>query len=261
MISHILDKFLAIFFLSLILLFSDAALSQNNLLRSCPDFDLPKDFDASVNSVSRLYSGSSPLFFALLENNIVKLETLLKAGENPTICGPAGVSPLSLAASSSLPSYVDILINYGANPNYPTDSIGSSPLFHALSAMKYDTAYKLLTKNADAKIINDSGLTTLHQLAIAPIHQKKHLKDQQNAMAIELIALGVDVNAQQKQGFTALMLATIANNKELVKLFLQKGASVGIKSARGETALSYSQKRGHSEIEYLLKDFELINKN
>jgi uncharacterized protein len=258
------NRGLLIFFSSFILLFCGCTSANTDVLRRCPEFDLPKDFDASVEAVARLYSGAHPIFLAILENNHQKLDALLKAGANPNICGPSGVSPLSLAASVSTRKFIETLISYGANLNYPVDSTGASPIFQALAEMKYEAVSVLIVNSADVKLIADNGYTTLHslatvpQLAGLPIGQKGRLEDQQIAVANELLKRGLNVNAQNKQGFTPLMLASLFNNRKLVSFLLQKGANVKLQSARSETALSYAEKKGHKEIVDLLRKAELV---
>jgi uncharacterized protein len=258
------NRSLFIFFFSFILMFCGCTSANTDVPRRCPEFDLPKNFDASVEAVARLYKGAHPIFFAILENNHQKLDGLLKAGANPNICGPSGVSPLSLAASVSTRKFVETLISNGANLNYPADSNGASPIFQALAETKYETVSILIANNADVKIIADNGYTTLHSLATVPqldrlpSGQKARLEDQQIAVAEELLKSGLNVNAQNKQGFTPLMLASLFNNKKLVSFFLQKGANVKLQSARSETALSYAEKKGHMEIVDLLRKAELV---
>ncbi len=257
------NKFVSIFFCGFCLQFCWSVSANADVIRRCAEFDLPKNFDASVEAVARLYSGGHPIFFAILENNQSKLDKLLKAGANPNICGPSGVSPLSLASSVSSRKFIETLITYGANLNYPTDSTGASPIFQALGEMKYEAVSILIANNADVKLTADGGYTTLHsltsvpQMASLPNNQKRQLEEQQIIIANELLSRGLDVNAQNKQGFTPLMLASIFNNKKLVSLFLRRGANFKLQSARLDTALSYAEKKGHTEIVDMLRKAEL----
>jgi ankyrin repeat protein len=51
------------------------------------------------------------------------------------------------------------------------------------------------------------------------------------------LEIGADVNAKNKDGKTALMLASDKGNLEAVKLLLDKGAEVNAKNKDGKTAL------------------------
>jgi ankyrin repeat protein len=70
----------------------------------------------------------------------------------------------------------------------------------------------------------------------------------------ELLAQGVNVNARDEQGGTALMLAAMANKVEVVKLLLEHGADVNAQSDGGNTALIAAAGKGNLEILQLLVD-------
>ena len=59
---------------------------------------------------------------------------------------------------------------------------------------------------------------------------------------------GGDVNARDNDGDTALILATLRNAPEIVKLLINKGANVNIKGIGGETALILAADEGHLEV-------------
>ncbi len=84
-----------------------------------------------------------------------------------------------------------------------------------------------------------------------------------------LIGAGADVNAKNKRGYTALMLATQRGPIEIVKLLIEGGADVNVmseddpkpktKKDRVEpslvfTALEIASRRGRTEIAKLLID-------
>lgn len=73
---------------------------------------------------------------------------------------------------------------------------------------------------------------------------------------IEIITLllenGVDVNVQNKNGETALILASMFGYIEIVKLLLENGAVVDTKETLGMTALMAASGEGHIEIVKLL---------
>ena len=69
-----------------------------------------------------------------------------------------------------------------------------------------------------------------------------------------LVAKGVDVNAQSKNGATPLMAAVRSGQGELVRVLLSKGADANLKSANGGTALALSLKRGDAAIIQALKE-------
>jgi hypothetical protein len=68
-----------------------------------------------------------------------------------------------------------------------------------------------------------------------------------------LIDYGADVNLQDDEGQTALMLATITDRPEMVKLLIRAKADLSIKNKRGETALSISESFRRDDIAEMLK--------
>jgi ankyrin repeat protein len=58
-----------------------------------------------------------------------------------------------------------------------------------------------------------------------------------------LLREGVNVNARFKDGFTALMLASLTNRPAIVTLFLRKGVDVNARTSHGVTALMLASGR------------------
>ena len=69
-----------------------------------------------------------------------------------------------------------------------------------------------------------------------------------------LIEEGADVNAQDIDGYTALMTASANGHPEVTKLLIEGGANVNAQSNDGETALMLALMRGRNEITQLLME-------
>lgn len=78
-----------------------------------------------------------------------------------------------------------------------------------------------------------NGESALHHLLLAG-----------NDIVIRLLDRGADVDAQNKDGHTALMLAVFEKSEGLVKMLLERGANVNIQNKKGETALILAARTG-----------------
>jgi len=68
-----------------------------------------------------------------------------------------------------------------------------------------------------------------------------------------LIARGIDVNARDEKGRTALIIASTKGHLEICSLLLQHGAKPELKDNDGNCALLTAEKNGHAEVAALLR--------
>ena len=68
-----------------------------------------------------------------------------------------------------------------------------------------------------------------------------------------LINAGVDINVQDENDMTPLMIASVAGHKELVEQLIKSGADVNLQNTSGDTALIYAFKdvKNKSTVIYL----------
>jgi uncharacterized protein len=68
-----------------------------------------------------------------------------------------------------------------------------------------------------------------------------------------LLDAGAEVNTQGSlEGFTALMTASAEGQLEVVQLLLERGADPTLEDVDGDTALSFAQQAGHTEVAEIL---------
>ena len=68
-----------------------------------------------------------------------------------------------------------------------------------------------------------------------------------------LLEFGADVNAQADDGFTPLILAACSGDARIAQALLNNGADTRKTLTSGQTALSHAAEHGYSEIVVLLK--------
>src|SRR3989338_4266012 len=80
------------------------------------------------------------------------------------------------------------------------------------------------------------------------------VKEGNTSKAAESINSGADVNAQDEDGWTALIWAVLDKHPETAKLLIDKGANVNAKSNNGWTPLLAAAYNGYAETAKLLID-------
>ena len=68
------------------------------------------------------------------------------------------------------------------------------------------------------------------------------------ASILNFIQSGINVNVQDENGMTALMLASQAGHVELIQEFLKAGSSVNIQNLLGNTALILATSKNKTNV-------------
>jgi ankyrin repeat protein len=106
-------------------------------------------------------------------------------------------------------------------------------------------------------VLFSQGCETLSNSAKNNINSKKTLieavKDGDTISVKVFLDKGVDVNAEDKDGMTALMWAVVNDQTEIAKLLIDAGADIYVKNHQGNTASTLAAKGNHIEIFELLK--------
>jgi ankyrin repeat protein len=131
------------------------------------------------------------------------------------------------------------------------DTAGQTPLMVAVAFGSIEAVQLLLNAGADAKAATPSGVTALHwsrgdtakirllldhgadvnarsQLGRTPLIVAASSTGGMEAVRL-LLAKGAEVNAADNSGATALMEATTANQEQIVRVLLERGADVNTK--------------------------------
>ena len=92
----------------------------------------------------------------------------------------------------------------------------------------------LLKAGADPKVLNQHQNTVLHYAANCQAKEKTCVE-----IAKLILKAGVDVNVQDNDGDTALIIAAQNHHPLLKKLFLDAGADPRLKNKESKSAESY----------------------
>jgi len=215
---------------------------------------------ANVNAPSKsgkgsLGDGRTPLQMAAGLGRKDFAELLIANGADVNLSARYGVTPLCIAARWEGDSgelnreLIELLIANGAAVN-PTSKRGCIPLYHAVMGGQKDTVELLVAKGAEVK-----GKALLPRDMSFGWWRSKFDWD----IAEFLVAQGAEVNTKSGDGCTPLHVAAMFGPKEIVKLYLEKGADV---NARQEGLRSTKHRTGATPLYWALqrrdKDIDVV---
>lgn len=185
------------------------------------------------------------LMLAVCQGNVAAVKNLIEKGTNVNATNALGRTVLGYAVwlndAGQNTVIVRCLITAGANVN-ANDSRGPSLVFAVLRD-NIATAKLLITAGADVNAkMNGSGNTAL-------------MLAKQKEMAKLLIESGADVNAINGNGDSILAyVATYGHNPDVIKLLIEKKASVNMRGGVNGTALLGAVSYGKMDVVKLLID-------
>lgn len=225
-----------------------------------------------MNTLS--FFSPSPLYVAVLKNNIDVVKLLVAAKANMNITDMHSRTPLVCAISNRLKDVACLLIDSGADVDMASKS-GYTPLFHAVKNEMYEVVQKLLEKGAN--IHKYFGYSTLLSLAMtirnediaillikhgADIEQLSgHLQSTPLKMACDknlkrvvvcLVNAGVDINRRSCANFTAIHFTIDENMIDLLILLISLGADVNNIPDTGITPLMTACLSGNEKLVKIL---------
>uniref|UniRef100_T1K5W7 SOCS box domain-containing protein n=2 Tax=Tetranychus urticae TaxID=32264 RepID=T1K5W7_TETUR len=210
--------------------------------------------DVRQELVNRVRDGCSPLFLAALRGNVSMVDFLLtECRADVELCGFYEgredrtlhfVTPLWCASISGHLDVVKVLVKHNANVNSVSDT-GSTPVRSACYMTHIEIVKFLIDNGADIYKANHSGGTCLINSV------------QSTQLCQLLLNHGVEVNAHDIQGETALHYAIKERNFDAVLLLLMHGADVTIRSRHGNDALQQAcLKMATPVVRYLLTHYD-----
>jgi ankyrin repeat protein len=177
--------------------------------------------------------GNTPFLNAAARNELGVVRWLFPYVKDINTINNKGQNALMLAVQHNSPELVSFLLQQEADPNI-IDASGNSLAFYLAKSFNikkisdFDAKLNMLEKT-DLKFNTTlaEGNTLLHIAAV----------DNNLELLKRLERFKIDINAVNKNGFTALHLAAMkANNDQMMKYLISKGADVKIKTAFEETA-------------------------
>ena len=192
--------------------------------------------------------------FAAKHGKMDAIKMLIKVGANPNVQNNDGITALMLAAYGNKSKIISELLKSGADPgkeDYLKQTAflmaikqGHSEAVQALGGSEdvlNDLLYKTVTyQDMDfSKYLLKVGANSNKVFAV--IVNSNNLENDDITNAIKtLVQLGVNLEALNEYGFTALMIAIMKGNLHTVKQLLAAGADPTTKNFLGYTAFIFA---------------------
>ena len=192
--------------------------------RECTQLLTCKGADVNLkdhNSVTPLHSA-----ITLYESTDYGLP-LMSAGADVNAKCKKGEMPLMKSASIGNVQIIELLLEKGADVN-AFDSLGRNALYHAAKRGNNRVILLLLSRGADVNAVHPNMKQYSLIAAVSSGHKE--------CMKI-LFQAGADVNALDTNSQSPLILASVGNRLDFVKLLFQAGAVVRIPHEAGCSAL------------------------
>lgn len=215
-------------------------------------------------------SGSmTPLSVAIASAQNPVAMLLLEHGANPNVMDGSGYTPLHYsAAGRNTLELAKALLVHGADPNVRLgkvedrrDPIGATPFYLAAEARNAPIMRALAAAGADPKLkttetVFFSGANGVRLQSVAdstPIMIAAGMgrnpaeyspKEEQDALeaAKAAVELGVDINAVNAYGWTALHVAAYIGADSIIQYLAEKGAKLDVIDQFGQTPLSIASR-------------------
>jgi ankyrin repeat protein len=198
--------------------------------------------------------GTTALHWAVRNDDVAMVESLLRAGASVKAANRYGVTPLSIACTNGNAAMVRLLLRSGADPNGALPG-GEAALMTAARTGKVDVVDALVAAGADANAKEEKRGQTALMWAAA----------EGNVAAVEaLVKARADIHARLASGFTPFLFAVREGRIGVVRSLLKVGVDVNetIEPARrggkgprpGTSALILAAVNAHYELAAALLD-------
>jgi ankyrin repeat protein len=196
---------------------------------------------ADVNTES--LAGVTPLIFAVINNELEAVKTLLKYDPVLDKTTASYETPLIIAVKNNDFEICETLIRAGADVDLP-DGNGASPLHFASINGYFEITDLLLYYNASIDQKSDEGITPLLAAIMAGYPTVADL----------LIQNGANMEARNDKGFTPFIMASVNGDTLIMDLLFRHGVDIYATNNEHYNALDLSISFNHTDAaQYLLR--------
>ena len=208
---------------------------------------------------------SSALLSAILYDQVKMAEFLIQNGADVNTKGDDGGTALHAAAFLGQYEIAKLLIQNGADVNAKNNEgetvingtmadWGTTEFIAGILQLKLDRESVETGRSQIVELLRKNGVTA--EFSDPTDNNFWTMVGVGNLQAVKQhLAKGLDINAKNKDGVTALQIATLLGQYEIAELLVQKGADVNTKANDGTTALHSAAFLGrYKEAKLLLEN-------
>ena len=210
-------------------------------------------------ALSMNLSGQTPLFCAAKEGHLDIVRYLLDRGANPNATNHYGVSVLWIPCQRGLLKIVELLLERGADPELAPEGqeaeersiSGWTPLYAAIKSRQYAVVKLLLAKGANPNAITSLGSTPF--LLASEIGDLEVIKCfVEHGADLDYSPSGKEADELNITGQTALFMATLKEQNDVVQYLIERGSKVNVKNRYGVSPLLLCAEGGNETLVRLL---------
>ncbi|HEV7395212.1 MAG TPA: ankyrin repeat domain-containing protein [Pyrinomonadaceae bacterium] len=194
--------------------------------------DARRELDGGADVNARSRSGGSALMWAASGYKNELVELLVTRGADVNAVDEQGSTALMSSANSNNRDAVKLLLDHSADTNI-VNKEGKTALLFAAKGGHTQIAEQLLAKGADFRVRTPEGRTPLLEACSEGSAQEELVQ--------LLIAKGADPKVVDNEGNTALILAARAGAFQMLEPLMAAGVDVNAKNKAGQSALKLAR--------------------
>jgi ankyrin repeat protein len=202
---------------------------------------------ANVNAVNS--DGETALHYAARagQQPVEIFRALLQQGADVNVRDHDGTTALMKVIQKERPELALLLLEHNADATAQTNG-QETALMYAAANNQASLIEPLVAKGADVNARNNRGETPLMWAtgAVDRISKPEGVR--------ALLMNSANINAVDKNGWSALMFAASQDESDIVRILMSRGADPNLKSKEGETALMIATSGQHKETAGVLRE-------
>lgn len=223
----------------------DGALENNLMIAASKGLDneIERILSKGADIDGETAEGATPLIFAVVNNHLSSVLTLLAHNPDVNIMTSNTETPLLIAVKNRNAEIAEALIRGGADVDL-ADKYGATPLHYAAINGSFNMADLLLYYEADCNKKTNDGTTSLMVSIWAGYPDITDL----------LFQNGANLEARDNAGFTPFLIAAQAGDTMVMNLLLKEGVDLYEKNNYNYNALTIAIETNHKPAVELLLD-------